>query len=199
MESDTRARPPAASRRRFTILDGIVMLVPLAVGFALARPFLEDFRSLLSSPDNTPRWFQRAGLVIGLVSRGVAMGMLGLLAARLLPPRPPLRRLSREPGAAACLAAAAAMAAGGMIVLAMALFRQVRISSADQYRWAFFEARIMPAVAAAWITQAWVGRWRPEPSWIDRAGRTLGAYWILLFAFRYVMGWIWPGYWIEAR
>jgi hypothetical protein len=185
--------------RRFTILDGVVMVVPLAVGFALARPFVRDFLSLLNSPDNTPLWLRRSGLVIGLASRFVAMGMLGLLVAGLLPRRPPLRRLSRQPGVVACAAAALAMAAGGWLVLFLSTFRTVHISSADAYRWPFFEARIMPAVAAAWVALAWGGRWRSEPSWVDRAGRALGAYWIGLFVFRSIVGWFWSTYWIQPR
>ena len=33
-------------------------------------------------------------------------------------------------------------------------------------------------VAAAWFTLVVAGASRPEPSWIDRAGRILGACWI---------------------
>jgi len=37
------------------------------------------------------------------------------------------------------------------------------------------------AVAATWFA-LWVGRWwRPETTWIDRAGRVLGWYWISMF------------------
>jgi hypothetical protein len=36
------------------------------------------------------------------------------------------------------------------------------------------------AVAVSWLTIALIGRWRPEPSWVDRAGRALGCIWILL-------------------
>jgi hypothetical protein len=186
-------------RRRFTILDALVMIVPLAVGFVLARPFVTNFLFLLASPDSTPWWFKRSGLVIGLASRFAALGLIGLVVASLLPPRQTLRRLSRQPGAVACAAAAAAMAAGGLIVLSLALFRQRSISSADENYWPFIEARIFLAIAAAWVTQALSGRWRPEPNWIDRAGRVLGAYWITLFLYRYVMSYVWPGFWIEPR
>jgi hypothetical protein len=34
------------------------------------------------------------------------------------------------------------------------------------------------AVAVVWIVSWLSGIWRPEPSWIDRAGRILGAFWI---------------------
>ena len=39
------------------------------------------------------------------------------------------------------------------------------------------------AVLVAWTIQAIGGRWRPEPSWIDRAGRLLGAFWIMTTPF----------------
>jgi hypothetical protein len=37
------------------------------------------------------------------------------------------------------------------------------------------------AVAAAWMALLLTGRWRAEPSWIDRAGRILGVLWIGYF------------------
>jgi hypothetical protein len=47
------------------------------------------------------------------------------------------------------------------------------------------------AVLGGWAVLVLSGRWRPEPSWIDRAGRIIGATWIgavvlarFLFRFR---------------
>jgi hypothetical protein len=37
------------------------------------------------------------------------------------------------------------------------------------------------AVAATWITLAIVGRWRPERTWDDRLGRSLGVVWIVFY------------------
>jgi hypothetical protein len=34
-------------------------------------------------------------------------------------------------------------------------------------------------VAGAWLTLLLAGAWRPEPTWVDRAGRALGVFWIL--------------------
>ena len=34
------------------------------------------------------------------------------------------------------------------------------------------------AIAASWILLLVSGQWRPERSWIDRAGRVLGWFWI---------------------
>ena len=190
---DTESRPT----RRFTLLDGLILIVPMAAGFALARSYVPEALARLGTPDNTARWFRYSGLVVNLASRFAAMGMLAVLAARFLPPRPGLRRISRQPGAVACAAGAAAMAMGGLVVGPLWLFRKVSISSADRSFWPFFEARIFPAVAAAWVALALAGRWRAEPSWVDRAGRALGAYWIALFLYRWVMGLVWPGYWIN--
>jgi hypothetical protein len=36
------------------------------------------------------------------------------------------------------------------------------------------------AVALAWLVAGAGGRWRPEPSWVDRAGRLLGVAWLIL-------------------
>ena len=36
-----------------------------------------------------------------------------------------------------------------------------------------------PMIACVWIN-LWLGRrWRPERSWVDRAGRVLGIFWML--------------------
>ena len=34
------------------------------------------------------------------------------------------------------------------------------------------------AVVSIWIVMGLSGTWRAEPSWIDRAGRALGIYWV---------------------
>jgi hypothetical protein len=38
---------------------------------------------------------------------------------------------------------------------------------------------VAAAVAGAWFVLALAGWWRPEPSWIDRAGRVVGFLWIV--------------------
>jgi hypothetical protein len=34
------------------------------------------------------------------------------------------------------------------------------------------------AVAGSWLVLFMDGRWRPEPSWLDRMARCLGLYWL---------------------
>jgi hypothetical protein len=42
------------------------------------------------------------------------------------------------------------------------------------------------AIASVWIVMWLSGTWRADPSWIDRAGRALGIYWIMISA---LFGW----------
>jgi hypothetical protein len=35
-------------------------------------------------------------------------------------------------------------------------------------------------IAACWLLLLAVGRWKPEPTWIDRSGRCLGVCWIAI-------------------
>jgi hypothetical protein len=53
--------------------------------------------------------------------------------------------------------------------------------------WTIFQTWIAPAVMAAWAALILGRRWRAEPTWIDRAGRCCGFYWIALALYRWVM------------
>jgi hypothetical protein len=112
----------------------------------------------------------------------VVMWMLGLLALRSRRPRPNLRRLTLEPGTAACGIAALGMTVAGLLTFLV-------LTIPGNWRGApSMLLRLMPLtsymaavpVAAAWGLLAASGRWRPEPTWIDRAGRALGAWLILV-------------------
>jgi hypothetical protein len=46
------------------------------------------------------------------------------------------------------------------------------------------------AVVGSWLALAISRRWRPERSWIDRAGRILGLYWAFLFVTQHVIRWL---------
>lgn len=179
-------------RHAFTILDGIVLVAVMAVGLTLARNFWA-FGDAASYMRDMREPQKSANLFASVSSRFVCPAMLGLLIIRLRRPRPPLRRLVAQPGLAACLAGTVAMVAGGAVVLSLTLFRTVGISSRDQTYWPIFIDRIWPAVIAAWVALILVGRWRPERSWIDRAGRALGAYWIVLGLYELGYAWGVPG------
>jgi len=144
-------------------------------------------------------------VLLGLVPRYTAMGMVALLVLRLRRPRPGWRRLSRQPGAVACAAATAALMAGGVLVVSYYLSMVNPIGSTalnvpvhmpnewtlGRHDWPIIESRIPTAVIAAWLALALSGRWRAEPRWIDRIGRVFGSFWVGLGLFRWYLV-LWP-------
>jgi hypothetical protein len=212
-------RGNARISRRLTILDVLVLIVALSLGLALARAVAKDRPSAPPGrlDTGTADWVKQSGPAIAVASRMVAMGMLGLLVIQLRPPQQALRRLSRQPGFVACAAGVAGLAAGGASGLALAglapdhvqdLNRQLwsldpgatNLVPTQVTAWAYSEAGILPAIVAAWLALALGRRWRPVPTLLDRVGRVLGAYWILVYGFRVVAFWIEPtSYWIHPR
>ena len=109
----SRGRPgrggPATGndRSRLSIADGMIAVAAVAVGLVLVR-------QTLPINEVSPAW---AGLAMNgsvLAADLLAPISFALLAIRLRPPRPPLRRLARQPGFAACLAA---VTAGGLLAI----------------------------------------------------------------------------------
>jgi hypothetical protein len=103
-----------------------------------------------------------------------------LVALRVIGPRPSRRRRFGPPGLAASLAVSAASLLNVCCswdiafispsvphdVISVAALRVVE------------PVPLAAAVAAIWSLLIYEQRWRPEPSWIDRAGRCLGIYWL---------------------
>lgn len=158
----------------------------------VTQAFLKDEGEFAYSLLGTRRWVEQLEawwplVTFGLAPRYIALSMVCLLAMRLRRPRPNLRSLSRQPGAVACAAAAAATAAGGIIVLTMLLrgddWRFLQDHPEASHPWQIVQSPVSIAVPSAWFMLAWSGRWRSEPTWIDRMGRVLGAYWIGLLTY----------------
>lgn len=143
-----------------------------------------------------------------------------LLIARARSPRPRWRRIARQPGAVGCAAALLGIAFPfGREVFCWVLAYLCRPNSAihlpsppfarydnpgfhppagEWLRRALLEVfplLISPvvsvAVAASWCALKASGRWRPEPGWIDRAGRCLSAYWMALGVAIAILGEVW--------
>jgi hypothetical protein len=178
----------------------MILVAATAVGLAIARRwtaradttrlFLHPEQGILTSLAPLTRQ-----IVLGWPV--VAMWTLALVALRLRRPRG--RRLFAPPGVVACLVAA--------VVMGLEFAQVVVIETEDwlQYpqpmhtaaRWNEFEFRAIHttattstgyAVAAAWVALALARRWRSERSWIDRAGRVVGCFWIVLLLLRFHLG-----------
>jgi hypothetical protein len=160
------------SARRFGIIDGMGIVAAAAVAVALARYNLGR-SPIARSP----------GAAIVTVTRSVALSLSWMVVALSSVGRGPGRRRPRPPGVAACV---------GVIVatsISLALWVDNVITSipgvgwADQ-PWEFLLQNIIDprppayAVGTVWAVLALERRWRPEPWWLDRLGRILGAYWV---------------------
>jgi hypothetical protein len=139
--------------------------------------------------------------LLNLALPHVAAMTVALMAIQMQTPRGSVRRLARQPGAAACL-----VASGVLLVISlwaattMATGRVVKfyqrvnripaggghgvgggLSYLEPERWlTVYGDRVGFAIAGAWLALLLTGCWRPEPTWVDRLGRSLGWLWLSL-------------------
>ncbi len=109
------------TRRRFTLSDTAVLVAAAGVGFWLGRTYLFNEHTVFSTIGAVRSWWswaQAAWMVLMPVQ-------LGLLALSVVPPRPRLRRLARQPGFLAGVAVASAVATNA--VQAIANFNRGRL------------------------------------------------------------------------
>lgn len=187
--------------RRFTLTDAVVLIAATALAMAWVRqvvvhfstdPYTEGMTEVhgVSVPRLWEGW--SAGVVVHyaphlMLSFGPAFAGTWTLAAlilRLRRPRPARRRLWRQPGAVALLAAALCLV-GSVVAEAVNSIPYILkgMWSAFDSVLACLDEATEPAafaVVACWTTLALGRRLRAEPSWIDRFGRLLGAFWIAL-------------------
>ena len=181
--------------RRFTIAEGLTLVAATALGLAPLRPTLALYRSgwLTASP-----WVIGNYVVLyaSLVTPTAAAWSIALAASSRRRPRADGQRLGSRPGAAAALAGCLGAVAAALIVGGRGATGNLNLVLADPrllgyaalaVACIFFTPVIGFGVICAWATLAAVGRWRPEPSAIDRLGRALGVYWIVSGL---VVGWI---------
>jgi hypothetical protein len=162
--------------RKFTLLDAMVLIAATAfsllpVGWSIehlvsrmgrvswGRLHEESYREFLIQETTLPRQIASGFSEVAIYF--LMFYTLVILGMRLLPPRPSVRELSRQPGLWACTGA----------TLGLALIVWVP----------YFKPVIIPAaVGLAWLTLAASGRWCSESSWLDRTGRALGVCWLAM-------------------
>ena len=182
--------------RPFGLVDAMLVVAAVAVGLWVNRIDSLGVNSLWLG--NTYYGIQDA---LSLLTPYVASATMALVAIRLRRPRPTLGRLLRAPGAVACTVASAAIVL--IVCWAFSALAAGRIITFSQHvEWLPnngghgsggglhypFSGRLLTAygdqvgfaVAGAWLSLLLAGRWRPERTWIDRAGRALGWIWLSL-------------------
>jgi hypothetical protein len=164
--------------RPFTLGDAMILVIALALGLALARPIIGSLAFKIRSVP--PNYFRTPGaaLALGRTLNSILLSFLFFLlpafvVLRLKRPRAPLRSLIHQPGFAACAAPCA-------VFLASVPFALLADSGlAGQVIEVGVRVVLIGAAPLAWVSLFATHRWYPEPSWIDRFGRILGALWIV--------------------
>ncbi|MFO0957636.1 MAG: hypothetical protein U0800_09255 [Isosphaeraceae bacterium] len=187
---------PETRRRPFTLLDAAAMIAALAIAMAWFRHVgWNRWSQWGGSKPETGNWVDwkdhvlRAAMMVTPFASALAPT---LLALQLRPPRLPLRRLVRRPGTAACLAASLAL-----LVRAIELASFTWKNYLSDFRWWHdFESmcQFLPheeglAVAVAWLVLGIALGLHPEPTWIDRAGRAVGGFFLACLVLRWFYYW----------
>ena len=149
--------------------------------YFLKMSWQEDFESFMGQL--YPSLSVKIDARLNDLSAFVLSWTLAWLILRHRRPRPPRRRLGRQPGMAACLASTVAMAAALSWAITVDLLRGHEI-----FCWSFpLEASFYNghAVLATWVVLAYGGLLRREPGWIDSTGMALGGFWVARMLVRF--------------
>ncbi len=175
---------PPTPIRRFTIADMMILVVASAAAMVILRPYMPGhFIALGWIPSiSTDRWhlLRAWAWLDGPGSCVVVPWMAALIAIRLRRPRPSRLRLAGQPGFVACVAVLVSLAPGLAWYAATRHRPGFQQTVGFQQAWSEILHWSSTAVVGSWIALALTRRWRPEPSWVDRMGRALGAYWVVL-------------------
>ncbi len=175
---------PKQPKRRFLISDGMILIAATAVGIALTRAILPGLETMRTSAFSGA--FSGLGKYV-LVQYGLSVvsptflaWTLALLLMRLRAPRPRLKRVFSQPGAAACAAATLAMVLQAILHLGLLAVGSQTV--AQGFFFSAYSGTVSFTIIGGWLVLALIGRFRPEPTWIDRAGRAAAAIWLALAA-----------------
>lgn len=173
----------------FLVSDAMVLIAVLFAALVWDGATARDaLRVVLFTPVSFWSVVSQAAKLVLLLIPILVLGSLTLTLMRLQPPRPPWRRLAQQPGSVACVVASLASIAVGLLVVMTHLFAGRGFAVASKHIAGDLKPEGLTVVAPligmailmTWIVLGAKRRWRPEPSWIDRLGRVLGAGWILM-------------------
>ncbi len=186
------AAPRPAVARPFTLMDAMILIAATAVALPGARIMMIGIG--VASPGESLSGalidlcadgdYKGAGALLAYLSALVAAAWtVAVIPLRLRRPRPPWRRLGRQPGFIAASAAALALT-----LLILVIARAWMVKGVAAFFVGDIELSLVvlgPSLAGAAVLGSWTTlilgrRWRAEASWPDRLGRALGAYWIAM-------------------
>lgn len=174
---------------------GVVLFIDRYNGFYFFTPVPKNFFGIMNPGPRRPFELSQLGYYVETLAEELSFGAtiptVVMLVLRLRKPRPSLRRLFFQPG----VSALCAILVVHCLLLALRCARwcfRAEESLADAC-WSYLISDFRTATIASgigvvmvWFNLRISGRWRPEASWLDRAGIALGVYWICAAA---VIGW----------
>jgi hypothetical protein len=194
-------------------MDAMVLIAATAAGLGIAR----GIRDALWEATNQSVKVGPVGPALLLAARWTVLAYpflvawtIALLLLLFLPRRfwPSPGDLLNRPGTAACGAAAMAITIGTVNLAMLILVAFARLGTpltSKELVGTFVYGIIhnmgvelgMPGlgVTVVWSMLALSGRWRSEPNWLDRTGRSLGFAWVVLMVFQPWLMSIFEGVW----
>lgn len=175
-------------RRRVLVLDLMILVFALAGGLSQALHLYRE------ASDYYQRNSPRIGLVWGIADTAtlsiaatepvVELLAVALIAVRLIPPRPEVRDLARQPGLIACCNIVLSMILGWIWLYAVLCYNVNHVMKLYEPRSiAILAVPAMmrgAAVAAGWFTMALTGSMKLERGWVELIGIALGLYFVAL-------------------
>jgi hypothetical protein len=177
--------------RKFQLADAMILVASTALACTALRsqwplgiPSLLAYTGPKKSINNMLVDFN---ISIFELSKLTASLTVACLVLWLRQPRPALLHLVLRPGMMACTAATVVLTIrliNHFIVIGIlavdGIFPVIGLSAMNinELEWRRIPSEIGCAVAAAWVVQRISERWRCEPTWLDRTGRILGAFWV---------------------
>jgi hypothetical protein len=175
------------------ILDGMILMVGVAIAMLFTRLYLEHgyndpffaYYCYFPVPDRSTMQ-DHIRQILGEPAQFAFLWLAALTPVafliRLRRPRPVLTRLLLQPGASALFAVM-------IIILTGSIPTAITVALEGSGPWYYYyQTYLFPlfpyagaAVAVVWALQALGKRWKSEPGMIDRFGRFLGICWIVTF------------------
>jgi hypothetical protein len=180
-------------RRNFRLDDGLILVAATAVGLAASRAIIPEeltLQGVWAGANNPPQGIWTPMFIAQSTAELASIAVIPSLAVwtptcllmGLRGPRPPWRRLSRQPGMMACLIATLAMVLSVSVSLSRWITTGQEFNMSSWIGWQIGVGSILTGLAVfwCWMTMMLSGRCRPEPSWLDRLCRLVGSAWLVL-------------------
>jgi hypothetical protein len=156
--------------RKMTLADGLILIAAIGIGLGLARISEDGYLEAAADDDGEVLGMARLSLLwVG------ACLMISVIPLRLMPPRPRMRRIRRQPGFIAAVAV--------FYGLIHSVIYSLIVRFWNPPIWAVIDPRMVMGsmIIPAWLILAVSGGWQAERSWIDRFGRGIGIGWIVVY------------------